>query len=76
MKAEEFSSMKLEVEGWPIRVTTYRIGEICYAKVDNVSPGALIARSTGATDEEARNKVLEKARVRLAATRRQWQVST
>lgn len=68
--------MKLEVEGWPIRVTTYRIGEICYAKVDNVSPGALIARSTGATDEEARNKVLEKARVRLAATRRQWQVST
>ncbi len=71
MKAEEFSSMKLEVEGWPIRVTTYRIGEICYAKVDNVSPGVLIARSTGATDEEARNKVLEKARVRLAATRRQ-----
>ena len=71
MKAEEFSSVKLEVEGWPIRVTTYRIGEICYAKVDNVSPGALIARSTGATDEEARNKVLEKARVCLAATRRQ-----
>ena len=71
MKTEEYSERKLELEGWPVNVTSYRIGDVYHTKVDNVSPGAAVARATGASREEAERKALEDARRRLARTRRQ-----
>ena len=70
MKAEEYSERKLEVEGWPVNLTSYRIGDVYHCHADNVSPGANIARTTGATREEAENKALERARHYLGNTRR------
>ncbi len=70
MKAEEFSITDLELAGWPVRITTYRIGETWHAKADNVSPGANIARAEAEGREQAEAKVIGKASERLGATRR------
>ncbi len=47
MKAEEFQERKLEVAGWPVNLTSYRLGSEWHAKADNVSPGAALARAAG-----------------------------
>jgi len=70
MKAEDFQQRKVDVEGWQVNLTSYRIGAVFYCKADNVSPGAAIARAEGATREEAETKALATARERLARTRR------
>lgn len=70
MQAEEFREHQLEVEGWPVNISSYRAGGVYHAKADNVSPGAALARATGATREEAEQRVLERARDLLARTRR------
>lgn len=71
MKAEDYSERLLEVAGWPLRLISYRLGEMFYCTADNVSPGALIARAAGASREEAEAKALGKASERLVRTRRQ-----
>ncbi|MDJ1156984.1 hypothetical protein QNA08_01850 [Chelatococcus sp. SYSU_G07232] len=55
--------------GWAVGVVSYRLGEHFLCEVDNVSPGARIARGEGATREEAEAKALDKARERLSRTR-------
>jgi hypothetical protein len=70
MKAEDYSERELEVAGWPVRVTTYRLGAEWRSKADNVSPGAALARTTGATREEAEEKALARARELLGRTQR------
>lgn len=70
MKAEGYTVRELTLGGWPVRITSYRIGGTCYAKADNVSPGAQIASARAVTPEEAEAVVLEKARERLGRTRR------
>jgi hypothetical protein len=70
MKPENYSERLLEAHGWPLRLISYRLGETFYCKADNVSPGALIARTTGSTREEAEAKAIETAGERLGRTRR------
>ena len=70
MKPEDYSERNLELAGWEIHVVSYKLGEEYLAKVDNVSPGAQIARSKGATKQEAEDKALAKAKEGLEATRR------
>jgi hypothetical protein len=67
-QAAEFSEQRLELAGWPVRIMSYRVGRIYYTTVDNVSPGATIARSQGATKSEAESLALEQATTRLART--------
>jgi hypothetical protein len=69
MKVEEYQERRVEVAGWPVNVTSYRLGEVFHAKADNVSPGASLARTTGATREEAEKKALDRAEQLLARTR-------
>ena len=69
MKAEEYQERTVEVLGWPVNLTSYRLGEVFHCKADNVSPGAALARTTGATREEAENKALERAEHLLGRTR-------
>ena len=71
MKPEEYSERRVEVESWQVNLTSYRLGETFHCKADNVSPGAWLARTSGATREEAEQKALERARELLARTRRQ-----
>lgn len=71
MKAEEYAERTIDISGWPVRVTSYRLGDKYIATVDNVSPGANLARRDAATRENAESKALERAREMLARTRRQ-----
>ena len=70
MKAEHYRVRQTELAGWPVRITTYRIGALWYAKADNVSPGATVARAKSPDRVAAEEAVMDKARGRLAATRR------
>jgi hypothetical protein len=68
--AQEYERRHEVLEGWEVGITTYRLGDRCFCKVDNVSPGALIARAVAATKAEAERSALAHARTRLASTRR------
>jgi hypothetical protein len=70
MHAEDYSERTVDVNGWPCRLTSYRLGKVYHCQADNVSPGARLARTTGATKEEAEGKALERATELLARTRR------
>ncbi len=70
MKAEHYRERRLEVAGWPLRLTSYKIGDLFHCHADNVSPGANVARASAPTQEEAERRALEKAQERLASTRR------
>ena len=70
MKPEDYSDRRVDVEGWQVNLTTYKLGEEYHTKADNVSPGASLARTTGATREEAEQKALDRARQLLSRTRR------
>jgi len=61
MHAEQYQERKLEVGGWPVNVTSYRLEGTWHAKADNVSPGAALARASAETREEAESKVLARA---------------
>jgi hypothetical protein len=68
-EAEAYQEKQVELEGWPLRLTSYKLGEVFHCQADNVSPGATLVRETGAT-RDAERKALEVARRRLARTRR------
>jgi hypothetical protein len=71
MKPEDYATKALEVEGWKVKLTSYKLDDVYHCTADNVDPGAWIARTQGATREEAENLALERARKLLGRTRRQ-----
>jgi len=70
LKAEDHERRQETLEGWDITITSYRIGDKHYCHIDNVSPGATIARSEGETRQEAEKIALAKAGERLAKTKK------
>ena len=54
-----------------IHIVSYRLGEKFYCTVDNVDPGANIARAEASTQDEAESKAITRAKERLeySATR-------
>jgi hypothetical protein len=70
MNPEDYSERTLDVDGWPVRLTTFRLGAKWHSKADNVSPGANLARIEADTKEQAESQALERARQLLGRTRR------
>ena len=70
MKPEEYTERKMDIEGWPVNITTYRLGDEWYCKVDNVSPGAWLARTKGASREAVEKDAIGRARGHLSKTLR------
>jgi hypothetical protein len=70
MTPTDYSERIVEHEGWQIRLTTHKLGDTWHTKADNVSPGAWLARMSGATKEEAEEAALSKARHLLGRTKR------
>ena len=70
MNAEEYNERRLELAGWPVNISSYRLGSEWHAKADNVSPGAALARTRGTTREEAEQKALQRAQELLGRTKR------
>jgi hypothetical protein len=70
MKPEELNKRQLMVAGWPANITSYRVGSSWHCTVDNnVSPGAVIARTLGASRGEVENKALDRAEELLRHTK-------
>ena len=67
---EEYEERKDTVEGWPVGIISFRLGDKWHCKIHNVSPGAVIERGNGPTREAAERDALERVRPRLKATRR------
>ncbi len=70
MKAEEYTERRETVDGWPVHIVTYRIGDKYYCSIDNVDPGARFARAEGTTREDVERVAFEKAKKYLKQTRR------
>jgi hypothetical protein len=70
MKPEEYSRRQQELAGWQVTIETYKLGDVYHCAIANVDPGARVARSDGATREEAESRAIEKATRYLAQTRR------
>ena len=69
MRPENYSRRQLTLEGFPVRVVSYRLEDCYHATVDNVEPGARIARGEGPSREEAEQAALDDAARRLQKTR-------
>jgi len=69
-RVQGFQEREIEIAGWPVRLTCYRIGEQYICQADNVSPGACLARMSASTAEEAESQAISKARHLLGKTRR------
>jgi len=62
LRAEDHFRLETELGGWPAGITTYRIGETWICKIDNVSPGAIVARARASTREEAVSVATERTK--------------
>ena len=69
-KVEGYRERTLELHGWPVNITSYKIASRSHAKADNVSPGANLARTTAATREEAEQLAMARAGELLGHTQR------
>jgi hypothetical protein len=70
MNVENHKRRRDQLEGWEVEISTYQIDGVWHCHIDNVSPGATVARAEGKTLAEAETAAIEKARPRFAATRR------
>jgi hypothetical protein len=70
MKPEDHSRRQETLDGWPITIETYKLGDVYHCTIYNVEPGARFARADGATKEDAESLAIEKAARYLAQTRR------
>lgn len=64
-RAVNFQQENSEINGVPVRIVTYQIGERFFCHIENKEPGATIARGEGPTRDEARQQALAKVNVRL-----------
>ena len=69
MRAEDYQRRRQELAGWPVGIVSYKLGDRFICEIDNVSPGARVARAEGSTREEAENAAIATAERRLGRTR-------
>jgi hypothetical protein len=70
VKPEQFSERRVDVDGWQVNLTTYKLGEKWHSKADNVSPGAALARVVAESREAAEERALARAKELLSRTKR------
>lgn len=69
-KAEQFQERQIDIDGWPVKLTSYKVGDKYVCQADNVSPGACLARFSANSAEEAESQAISKARHLLGKTKR------
>ncbi len=70
MNSNQFRERRIEIDGWPVKLTSYRVENKFVCQADNVSPGAVLARFSAPTPEEAESQAISKARHLLGKTHR------
>ncbi len=68
MRTEDYQRREEKLAGWPVGVVSYKLGDKYFCEIDNVSPGARIARAEGPTREAAERDAKAAATRRLART--------
>ena len=63
--AQDYEVQDRHLNGTPVKVTSYRLGETYYCQVANADPGATICRAEGATHDQAFDAAVSKAAERL-----------
>jgi hypothetical protein len=69
MRTEDYQRREEEFAGWPVGIVSYRLGDKWFCEIDNVDPGARIARAEGPTREAAEQAAKAAATRRLARTK-------
>jgi hypothetical protein len=65
-----YAEKQIEIDGWPLRLTSYQVGSKYVCQADNVLPGACLARFSAPTAEEAESQAISKARHLLGKTKK------
>ena len=68
MRTEEYQRRDEQLTGWPVGIVSYRLGDKWFCEIDNLDPGARIARAEGPTREAAERDAKAAASRRLART--------
>ncbi len=69
MRTEDYQRREEKLAGWPVGIVSYKLGDQYVCEIDNVSPGARIARAEGATREDAEREAKAAATRRLGRTK-------
>jgi hypothetical protein len=69
LRSEFYQRRQTDLAGWQVGIASYKIGERFICEVDNVNPGARLARGEGLTREDAEQQALVVAQRRLERTR-------
>lgn len=70
LHAQGYRQRRVNLAGWDVTIITYKIGDQYHCVIDNVSPGATLARTEGSTLEQAETDAIGIAEERLSNTRR------
>ncbi len=70
MRAENWDRRESEIEGWPVKVTSYQIGDSYITEIEASASGSTIARGIGKTSGDSWKAASEAASRRLLRTRR------
>ena len=65
LSPQEYRERTEPVSPFKMHIVSYRLGDTFYCTVDNVDPGANIARAKAPTREEAESKAIAAAKERL-----------
>ena len=68
MRTEDYQRREEKLAGWAVGIVSYRLGDKWFCEIDNVDPGARIARAEGPTREDAERDAKAAASRRLART--------
>ncbi len=66
---EEYQTRREAYPPFEMNIVSYRLGRTYICTVDNVDPGAVIARAKGATRQEAEEAAIGQAKRRLDRSR-------
>ena len=69
LRSENYRRRQSDLEGWQVGIVSYKLGSRFICEIDNIDPGARLARAEGATRENAEQQAMVTAQRRLARTR-------
>jgi len=70
MKPQQYSERVIDLDGWPVTIITYKLGDVFHSKIENNFTRGWTSRASASTREEAERQALDEARAELARTRR------
>ncbi|MGQ0656670.1 MAG: hypothetical protein ACT4NU_01010 [Chromatiales bacterium] len=69
-RAEGYRERREKILDWDVHIVCYKSGDRYYCKIDDIEPGAVIARAEGDAMEYAEAEALAIAKLHLSRRRR------